>query len=139
MNKLTLLGIATHPKYDAINRWMGAEIFAAIEAITTEGIDWGVHRVGLRIEVSPNLALAVKTYGHSNDAAEILMKEIKSCLNACPKKWPGTERDADTIYEVIRLKMPRFVTKAVHRIYYSQNFRTGEIDECPEEMLDRVV
>ena len=32
MNKLTLLGIATQPKYDDNDQWNGAEIFASIEA-----------------------------------------------------------------------------------------------------------
>ena len=123
MNKLTLLGIATQPKCDDNDQWTGADICASIEA----EVDDGLHRVGIKLEISPTIADSVKNFGYSDTIENYLMKRVEACLNVCPKKWPGTERDADHIYEVIRLKLPRFVTKAADRIFYGQNFRTGEI------------
>ena len=124
MNKLTLLGIATQPKYDDNDQWTGAEICASIEAEEDDGL----HRVGIKLEISPTIADSVKNFGYSDTIENYLMKRVEACLNVCPKKWPGTERDAGHIYEVIRLKLPRFVTKAADRIFYGQNFRTGDID-----------
>ena len=139
MNKLTLLGIATQPKYDDNDQWTGAEIFSSIEAEIEDGDQRGLHRVGLKLEISPTLAQAVKNFGYNDTVENFLMKRVEACLNVCPKKWAGTEKDANNIYEVLRLKMPRFVAKSADRIFYSQNFRTGEIDECTEDMLDRNV
>lgn len=138
MNKLTLLGIATQPKYDENDQWTGAEIFANIEAEVEDGEQRGLHRVGIKLEIQPSIAWAIRK-GCNGDVVDFFMKRVKACLNACPKKWPGTEPDANNIYEVMRLKMPRFVAKSADHIFYSQNFRTGEIDECTEDMLDRNV
>ena len=137
MNKLTLLGIATQPKYDDNDKWTGAEISANIEAEVEDGEQRGLHRVGIKLEISPTIAESVNNFGYSDVIEDYLMKRVEACVNVCPKKWLGTERDANTIYEVIRLKMPRFVIKAAHHIYYAQNFRTGEITEYGEDMLDR--
>ena len=137
MNKLTLLCIATQPKYDDNDQWNGAEIFASIEAEVEEDGQTCLHRFGIKLEISPNLARLAKSYGYYGEIEKFLMKRVEACLNVCPKKWAGTERDANNIYEVLRLKMPRFVAKSADRIFYSQNFRTGEIDECTEDMLDR--
>jgi hypothetical protein len=137
MNKLTLLGFATQPKYDDDDQWTGATIFANIEAEVEEDGQICLHRVGIKLEISPRFANMVKDFGYCVIHENYLMKRVEACLNVCPKKWPGTERDANTIYEVMRLKMPRFVAKSVDRIFYSQNFRTGEIEECTEDMLDR--
>ena len=63
------------------------------------------------------------------DAERFIMNRVESCLDSMPRRFPGTESDATHICDVIRLKLPRFVSKSVDRIYYSQNFRTGEIDE----------
>ena len=139
MNKLTLLGIATQPKYDDNDQWTGAEICAAIEAEIEEDDQRGLHRVGIKLEISPTIADSVKNFGYSDTIENYLMKRVEACLNVCPKKWPGTQRDAGHIYEVILLKLPCFMAKSAAHIYYSQNFRTGEIDECTEEQLDRNV
>ena len=139
MNKLTLLGIATQPKYDDNDQWTGAEICAAIEAEIEEDDQRGLHRVGIKLEISPTIADSVKNFGYSDAIENYLMKRVEACLNVCPKKWPGTERDAGHIYEVILLKLPLFMAKSAAHIFYSQNFRTGEIDECTEDMLDRSV
>lgn len=96
-----------------------------------------LHRLGIKLEISPNLARLAKSYGYYGEIEKFLMKRVEACMNVCPKKWAGTERDSNNIYEVMRLKMPRFVAKSADRIFYSQNFRTGEIDECTEDMLDR--
>jgi hypothetical protein len=137
MNKLELLGIGTQPKYDDNDQWTGAEIFANIEAEIEDEDQRGLHRVGIKLEISPTLAQAVRNYGYDERTELFLMNRVEACLNSCQKKY--TERDTNTIYEVMRLKMPRFVAKSADRIFYVQNFRTGEIDECTEEQLDRNV
>jgi hypothetical protein len=137
MNKLTLLGIATQPKYDDNDQWTGVEIYAHIEAEVQDVEQRGLHRVEIKLEITQTLAQAVKNYGYDETIERFLMKRIESCLFACGRKWDGVWKDSGIIYDVIRLKLPRFVAKSVDRIFYSQNFRTGEIEECTEDMLDR--
>ena len=139
MNKLTLLGIATQPKYDDDDQWTGAEIFANIEVEVEDGEQRGLHRVGIKLEISPTLAQTVKNYGYDETIERFLMKRIEACLNTCKRKWDGIGDDAEIIYEVMRLKMPRFVTKSADHIFYSWRSGTGEIDECTEDMLDRKI
>ena len=129
MNKATLLGIATQPKHDDNDRWTGADIMASIEVEVPEGEQFGLHRVGLNITLTPIMLNLIKIYGYHAEPDEYIMKRVRVCMDAMEKKFDGTQRDADNIYEVIRLKMPRFVSKSVERVYYSQNFRTGEIDQ----------
>ena len=129
MSKVTLLGIATQPKHDDNDRWRGADIMASIEVEVPEGEQFGLHRVGLNITLTPMMLRVIKAYGYHDEAEDYIMKRVRVCLDSMAKKFDGTQRDADNIYEVIRLKMPRFVSKSVERVYYSQNFRTGEIDE----------
>ena len=130
MNKLTLTAIATQPKYDDGNFWKGAEITAHIEAEITDGENKRLHRAVIKFETSKTFVFAIYTYGFEDSDTNIFMDRVRASLDVCTKKWPGTERDADTIYEVIRLKLPRFMNKAAHCICYSQNLRTGEINEC---------
>lgn len=129
MNKATLLGIATQPKYDDNDRWTGADIMASIEVEVPEGEQFGLHRVGLNIALTPTMLGVVKAYGYHDEAEDYIMKRARACMDAMAKKFEGTQRDADNIYEVIRLKMPRFVSKSVERVYYSDNLRTGEVFE----------
>ena len=88
-----------------------------------------LHRVGLNIALTPTMLRVIKAYGYHDEAEDYIMKRVMVCMDAMAKKFDGTQRDADNIYEVIRLKMPRFVSKSVERVYYSQNFRTGDIFE----------
>ena len=87
------------------------------------------HRVGLNITLTSTILGVVKAYGYHDGAEDYIMKRVRACMDAMAKKFDGTQRDADNIYEVIRLKMPRFVSKSVERVYYSDNLRTGEIFE----------
>ena len=137
MNKLTLLGIATQPKYDDDDRWIGADIFASIEAEIEDGEQRGLHRFAVNLTISPTLIEAVKSGGYTVRIEKFLMKRVKACLRTCPKEWPGTEQDIDTIYEAMREKMPLFVAKSIDRNFYTHNFRTGEIGEYGEDTLDR--
>ena len=129
MSKATLLGIATQPKHDDNDRWTGADIMASIEVEVSEGEQFGLHRVGLKITLTPTMLRVIKAYGYHDEAEDYIMKRVRACMDAMEKKFDGTQRDADNIYEVIRLKMPRFVSKSVERVYYSDNLRTGEIFE----------
>lgn len=129
MSKATLLGIATKPKNDDNDRWTGADIMASIEVEVSEGEQFGLHRVGMNITLTPTMLRVIKAYGYHDEAEDYIMKRVRACMDAMAKKFDGTQRDADNIYEVIRLKMPRFVSKSVKRVYYSQNFRTGETFE----------
>ena len=129
MSKATLLGIATQPKHDDNDRWTGADIMANIEVEVPEGKQRGLHRVGLNITLTPTMLRIIKAYGYHDEAEDYIMKRVRVCLDGMAKKFDVTQRDADNIYEVIRLKMPRFVSKSVERAYYSDNLRTGEIFE----------
>ena len=129
MSKATLLGIATQPKHDDNDRWTGADIMASIEVEVPEGEQFGLHRIGLNIMLTPTMLRVIKAYGYHDEAEDYIMKRVRVCMDAMAKKFDGTQRDADNIYEVIRLKMPRFVSKSVERVYYSDNLRTGEIFE----------
>ena len=129
MSKATLLGIATQPKHDDNDRWTGADIMASIEVEVPEGEQFGLHRVGLNITLTPTMLRVIKAYGYHDEAEDYIMKRVRACMDAMAKKFDGTQRDADNIYEVIRLKMPRFVSKSVERVYYSDNLRTGEVFE----------
>ena len=129
MSKATLLGIATQPKHDDNDRWTGADIMASIEVEVPEGEQFGLHRIGLKITLTPMMLNLIKIYGYHAEPDEYIMKRVRVCMDAMEKKFEGTQRDADNIYEVIRLKMPRFVSKSVERVYYSDNLRTGEVFE----------
>ena len=131
MSKAILLGITTQPKHDDNDRWTGADIMASIE-VEAPDLQSGVtalHRIGLNIALTPTMLRVIKAYGYHDEAEDYIMKRVMVCMDAMAKKFDGTQRDADNIYEVIRLKMPRFVSKSVERVYYSQNFRTGDIFE----------
>lgn len=137
MAKATLTGIVTEPKYDNNDQWMGANIAAHIEVEAPDGRQPNVmcvHRVAVSIDLSKQLADIIKAYGYKEDAERFIMKRVENCLDGMPRRFPGTEADAEHIYDVIRLKLPRFIKKSVERIYYSQNFRTGEIDEGTERL-----
>ena len=129
MSKATLLGIATQPKHDDNDRWTGADIMASIEVEVSEGELIGLHRIGLNITLTPMMLNLIKIYGYHAEPDEYIMKRVRACMDAMAKKFDGTQRDADNIYEVIRLKMPRFVSKSMERVYYSDNLRTGEVFE----------
>ncbi len=131
MSKATLLGIATQPKHDDNDRWTGADIMASIEVEAPDrqpGVT-ALHRVGLKITLTPTMLRVIKAYGYHDEAENYIMNRVKACMDAMTKKFEGTERDADIICDVIRLKMPRFVSKSVERVYYSDNLRTGKIFE----------
>ena len=130
MNKLKLSAIATQPKYGDDGRWMGAEICANLETESDDPKYLGLHRICMNIEISRDMALAVAVYGFRDDDTDVLMGRVRATLDMLTSKLPGTDRDAGHIYEVIRLKLPRFVNKAACMHFYSQNFRTGEIYEC---------
>ena len=129
MSKAILLGIATQPKHDDNDRWTGADIMASIEVEVPEGEQFGLHRIGLNITLTTTMLGVIKAYGYHDEAEDYIMKRVMVCMDAMAKKFEGTEHDADIIYDVIRLKMPRFVSKSVERVYYSDNLQTGEIFE----------
>ena len=129
MNKATLLGISTQPKYDDNGKWIGADITASIEVEVQKVNKTNILRLGLKIEITTTLGEAVRYFGFGEELEEYIMKRVRACMDAMVKKFDVTQRDADNIYEVIRLKMPRFVSKSVERVYYSDNLRTGEVFE----------
>lgn len=139
MNKLTLIAIVTQPKFGDEGEWMGAEICYSIEAEVTEGEHIGLHRLGIKQNISSILARTISMYGFKDSDTDMHMKGVESSMRLFQKKFPCTGRDADTICEVIRLKMPRFMQKAAHGIYYSQNLRTGEINEYANVFLEQQI
>ena len=109
MSKATLVGIATQPKYDDNDVWQGADIMADIE-VETPDIQPGVTdviRCGIKIDITLRIANLIKEYGYDEQWEDYIMKRVGSCLGAMKKRFEGTEKDADNIYHVIRLKLPR--------------------------------
>ena len=129
MNKATLLGISTQPKYDDNGKWIGADITASIEVKVPKVNKTNILRLGLKTEITTTLGEAVRYFGFGEELEEYVMKRVRGCLDSMANQFDGTDKDADRIYDIIRLKMPRFVSKSVERVYYSQNFETGEIFE----------
>ena len=131
MSKATLLGICTQPKYNDDDVWQGADIMASSEVETPDrqsGVI-GVHRVGLTITITQSMKTYINKYGYQREMDDYIMRRVKVCLDGMQRKFDGTYKDAHHIYEVIRLKMPRFISKSLDRCYYSNNLRTGEIFE----------
>ena len=137
---MRLMGISTQPKYSEDDRWVGAEMtaFIEIELPTAENITPTVRRC-MRFMMSRDILMAIKIKGITDTRRSFFDYRIKEMLKKVRAENNGSQHDAYNIGEVIRLKIPRFVTKSLERCEYSQNFRTGEIIETPEECLDREV
>ena len=136
MSKATLVGITTQPRYDYKDVWQCSDIMADIE-VETSDIQTGVKTVNrccIRIELTLKIINLIKKYGYDELWEKSIMKRVGSCLDAMKKRFRGTEKDADNIYNVIRLKLPRFIRKAIERVYYSQNMETGEIFESDQRI-----
>ena len=118
MNKLKLLGIATEPYYT--DKWEGATIYVLMEE--------GVHRLEIRVELRFTLIACSLMEGYEF-VEQSIMKRVDNALDAVQKKHKATPKDINTIYEIVRLKMPRFVHKSALRISYFWNAVTGEIKE----------
>jgi len=125
MNKLILVGIYTQQKYDADGEWDGAEIIICCDI---EG-ESNLPRVDVRIGLSPKYIEATEDFGYNPVTEDFLMKRVEAGLATIRKKWTGLDKDANTIYEVARLKMPRFIAKACAGVSYIWNAQTGEIME----------
>ena len=126
----TLLGVMTEPKHDEQDNWTGAAISASIEieGPDAEGLI-GIHRVGLNIDLSPALIDIVKVEGYKWKFKEFIRKRVVACMKAIDEKYEGTTADTYYIYSQIMGKMPVLIEKAVARVYYSDNLRTGETFE----------
>ena len=129
MNKATLVGIATQPKYNDNGKWIGADILANIEVETPRVTKTGKLRLCLKTEITTTLGEAVKYFGFGEELEEYVMKRVRGCLDSMANQFDGTDKHADYIYDIIRIKMPRFVSKSIECVYYSQNLETGEIQE----------
>ena len=140
MNKLRLMGISTNPKYSDDGRWTGAELTAFIEIeLQTGKKATPTVRCYMRFMISRDILMAIKVKGITDTRQSFFDYRIKEMLEKVRAENNGSQHDAYNIGEVIRLKLPRFITKSIERCEYSQNFRTGEIIETPEECLDREV
>ena len=140
MNKLTLLAITTKANYDSEDGWTGASIMATIEGETQECLFDRItlSRVCLRTDLTPNFLDDFRHRGYTDYMENFIMTRIRACLNSLLTKYPGTEKDINTIYEVLRLKIPRFISKSAEHTFYSQKMETGEITEYTEDRLDRM-
>ena len=141
MSKATLLGIATQPKYDDNDVWQGADIMADIE-VETPDIQPGVTdviRCGIKIELTLRIANLIKEYGYDEQWEDYIMKRVGSCLGAMKKRFEGTEKDADNIYHVIRLKLPRFIRKAIYQCMMSTSECKMKSRDCVQSCATTVV
>jgi hypothetical protein len=121
MNKLRLLGIATEPYYT--DKWEGATIHVLMEE--------GEYRLDIEMKLRFTLIAVSIMDGYQNVEPRI-MKCVKKNLDAVRKIHKVTPKDINTIYEIVRLKMQRFVHKSALKSSYFWNAVTGEIREDEE-------
>lgn len=122
MNKLILVGISTEPGNS------DAMITISVDAVI-ETWPSSPHRIDIEIKLGAMFLRVLEVFGYNHGDEEFLMKRVDAGLTTLRNKWPGLEKDANTIYEVVRLKMPRFIAKACTGISYTWNAQTGEIIE----------
>ena len=122
MSKVKLSGMVTEPYY-CDDQWEGATIYVQFEA--------GDKRIDVRLKISCALLTHFQQYGYE-DIERLIMRRIDNALDEVQKKYNITPKDINTIYEIVRLKMQRFVHKSALRIWYIWNAVTGDIRECKD-------
>lgn len=134
----TLLGFATQPKHDDEYNWTGAAISAAIEVLVRDTDQQGYHRVGLNIDLSPELLDRLKREGYGKKAEGYFMKRVVNLMKAIDQKYEGTTADTYYIYGILMYNMPILIKKSIDRAYYSANLRTGEVVEYGIDEIDYI-
>ena len=124
MDKLKLKAIWTEPSHDN-KEWEGAKIHVLMEVEGAEKTLDGTLRIG------DHLLFLSQVYGYE-DLERLIMKRIEYCLDNVKEKFDVDPKDINTIYEIVRLKMQRFVHKSAIRSSYLWNAITGEIREDEE-------
>mgnify|MGYP006874662833 CR=1 FL=1 len=124
MDKIKLKAIMTEPSYDG-KAWEGAKIHVLMEVEEAEKTLDGTLRIG------DQLLFLSQVYGYE-DTERLIMKRVEYCLDSVQKKFDVDPKDINTIYEIVRLKMQRFVHKSSLKISYLWNAVTGEIREDEE-------
>ena len=123
MDKIKLKAIWTEPHDD--KEWQGAKIHVLMEVEGVEKTLDGTLRIG------DHLLLLSQVYGYE-DIERLIMKRVEYCLDNVQKDLDVDPKDINTIYEIVRLKMQRFVHKSSLKISYLWNAVTGEIREDEE-------
>ena len=118
MDKIKLKAIWTEPYYSD-NEWEGATIYVLMEA--------GEHRLEIRSRLSCNLLTHFQP--GDEEIERFIIKRVENGLDNVQKKFDVDSKDINTIYEIVRLKMQRFVHKSAIRSSYFWNAITGEISE----------
>lgn len=134
----TLLGFATQPKHDDEYNWTGAAISAAIEVLVRDTDQRGYNRVGLNIDLSPELLDRLKREGYGKKAEGYFRKRVVNCMKVIEQKYEGTTADMYYIYGFLMFYMPTLIQKSIDRTYYSANFQTGEVKEYGIDEIDYI-
>ena len=121
MEKLKLKAIWTEPSYDG-KAWEGAKIHVLMEVEGAKKTLDGTLRIG------DHLLFLSQVYGYE-DLERLIMKRVEYCLDNVQKEFDVDPKDINTIYEIVRLKMQRFIHKSALRICYVWNAVTGYISE----------
>ena len=124
MDKIKLKAIVTEPSYDG-KAWEGAKIHVLMEVEGAEKTLDGTLRIG------DHILFLSQVYGYE-DVERLIMKRVEYCLDSVQKKFDVDPKDINTIYEIVRLKMQRFVHKSALKISYLWDAVTGEIREDEE-------
>jgi hypothetical protein len=124
MDKIKLKAITTEPSYDG-KAWEGAKIHVLMEVEGAEKTLDGTLRIG------DHLLFLSQVYGYE-DLERLIMKRVEYCLDNVQKEFDVDPKDINTIYEIVRLKMQRFVHKSAIHSSYLWNAITGEIREDEE-------
>ena len=121
MSKLKLLGMVTDPNHHG-DKWEGATIYVVM--------DHGERRIKIKTRISSNILIHFQP--GDEEIERLMMKNIERGLDAVQKDLDVDPKDINTIYEIVRLKMQRFVHKSAIRSSYLWNAITGEIREEEE-------
>ena len=124
MDKLKLKAIWTEPSHPD-DAWEGAKIHVLMEVEGAEKTLDGTLRIG------DHLLFLTQVNGYE-DLERLIMKRVEYCLDNVQKEFDVDPKDINTIYEIVRLKMQRFVHKSAIRNSYFWNALTGEIREEEE-------
>lgn len=125
MKKAIIESIETKPLINDEDLWCGAllTVYLVIDSDSNY-----IELTGIRIELSQGFANSFEKYGYEM-MEDMILLNIRIRLNEHKNTYNLSDRNVDQIDNVIRLKLPRFVNKAMQHLYYYQDFRTGEIIE----------
>lgn len=125
MKKAIIESIETKPQINDEDLWCGALL--TVYLVIDSGSNY-IELTGIRIEISRRFTNCLEKYGYEM-MEDLILLNIRIRLNEHKNTYNLSARNVEQIDNVIRLKLPRFINKAMQQLYYYQDFDTGEIIE----------